>query len=317
MSSTFRPARFLAAPLAAFALVAAGLAAAPAQADPADTTVTVHVQNATGAAISDLNVTLFKEGAWVGLFEDKSAPGTYTSPDLDDDGNPLALDPGAWTIDAYDGSQTRPYADARTAVTVVDGANVVPTMTLQVGGIVKGKVTGPSGRSIKNVQVTATPYVTDPDNYGGEGIAAPAGVYRILGLKAARYKFSYVIAYEGKSHRIPGSRQVKVGGTSTVNIHRIKVPAFIDGTVTGKSTTKHKATVTIKGIGKFFGLNNPHGKVKVKEGKKTLKKNVKVNKGNAKFSLSGLKKGKHRLTVSYSGGKDVKDSSKTITVVVK
>lgn len=308
MSTTFRPARLLAGPLAGLALVAGGLAAAPAQA-AADITI-VHIENAAHQPVTGLDVGAQQGNYTPETFTETSTPGEYKATNLY---------PGDWTLWAYDESKVQPYVDAEADFTVNEDGDgqTLETITMQVGAVVTGKVTAPSGHSLKSVLVIVEPVKAQEGNWGGAAEVNSKGTYRVLRLLPGTYRLSYIAAYEPKGHAVSGTVKLAAGQVLTGrNITKVQVPGKLS--VSGKSSKKKTATlkVTVKAA-KLYGITDPRGTVTVKEGSKTRKSKVAVKKGVATIKLTKLKKGKHTFTVSYAGGDLNNVSKKKVTVKVK
>ena len=82
-------------------------------------------------------------------------------------------------------------------------------------------------------------------------------------------------------------------------------------TKTIKSTVKGKFAVTVKATGV-----TPTGSVSIKEGSKVLASSKAIKSGKLTVTLPKLKKGSHKLTITYNGSETVKAGTKTVTIKV-
>jgi hypothetical protein len=81
--------------------------------------------------------------------------------------------------------------------------------------------------------------------------------------------------------------------------------------VTPKTKAKVQVTVQVKGV-------TVSGKVKVTSGKKTLVKSAKLSRsGKVTVNLPKLKKGTHKVKVTFLGNSKIASGSKTVTITVK
>lgn len=310
MSIMSRPARLLAGPLAGVALVAGGLAAAPVQAEPGPSITTVHIENAAHQPVTGLDIAAQQDDYTPEGFTETSTPGEYEA---------INLYPGDWTLWTYDDDPVQPYLDAEASFTVNEEGDgqELETITLQVGAVVTGKVTAPSGHAVRSVLVQVEPVKAQEGNWGGDAEVNSKGVFRVLRLKAGTYRISYIVAYEYKTRVVTSKVTIAAGQVLTGrNITKVKVPAALS--VSGKSAKKKTATlkVKVKAARALYGITDPGGTVRIKQGSKILKSKVSIKKGVATIKLSKLKKGKRTFTVSYTGG-DLNNISKKVTVKVK
>ncbi len=126
--------------------------------------------------------------------------------------------------------------------------------------------------------------------------------YSATGIKPARYTYS--VRYAGTS-RIAGDT-----GSVAVSIKAKTRP-----TITLKPTTsvgKARIGITVTAA-KQAPLG---GTAYVKEGRRTLKSSIKVVRGKATFSTSGVKAGRHTYLVGYRGTSQVRSGTRSVTVRV-
>jgi hypothetical protein len=86
-------------------------------------------------------------------------------------------------------------------------------------------------------------------------------------------------------------------------------------TVTGKKTLKAGGTLKLKAV--TSGGSSPSGKVVFKDGKKTIKTVTEKASGVVKAKEKHMKKGKHKITATYSGDANNQGSKATLKVKVK
>ncbi len=127
-------------------------------------------------------------------------------------------------------------------------------------------------------------------------------VYTATGIKPGRYTYSV---------RFPGTiRIASATKTTTVTIKAKARP-----TITLRPRTA-PAKVTIGIAVTAPGQPALGGTVFVKEGTKTLRSGIKVIRGKATWSASGVRSGSHTYRVGYNGTSQVTTGSKTVTVKV-
>jgi hypothetical protein len=106
----------------------------------------------------------------------------------------------------------------------------------------------------------------------------------------------------------------KASASKTITITKAKPTVkakVLSKKVTPKTKAKVQVTVQVKGV-------TVSGKVKVTSGKKTLVKSAKLSRsGKVTVNLPKLKKGTHKVKVTFLGNSKIASGSKTVTITVK
>jgi hypothetical protein len=138
---------------------------------------------------------------------------------------------------------------------------------------------------------------------GSAAIAAGATTATVS-FVPTKTSYSFSATYTPSASTVVASTSAAVAavaakGTATVKVS--KVAAI-------KVGKKAKVTITVKSA-----AGSATGTVTVKEGKKTLASKIKLKSGKAVISISKLKKGSHKLVVTYNGSTTLKTVKKTAT----
>jgi hypothetical protein len=313
-----RSTRVLAALLAAFALSAAGLVMASAQATTA-TTITGHVETTANADLGGVIVFAVK-GTTVVQYHATDSSGDFSTPSFGH------LTGGSWTFVFWDTSDKYATAVQEDVLVTDAAANVLPNQQLELGRGVTGSVTAPSGAQLKSVTVYA---VSDAafDESGslfnlGVGNSYDDtdtdGTFDIRGLGAS-HDTLFLAFDEESSFRTKQEVDIVSPGDvlAGTNITNVKVPVAISVHGTA-SSSKGKASVKLTVSGKKYGIADPHGTFDIYDGTKKLKSGLSLTGGTRTVSLSGLKKGTNTFYFKYHGGQDtVSKNSAKFKVKVK
>lgn len=199
----------------------------------------------------------------------------------------------------------RPTATADSALTAEVG-KIPATLTL-------------TGRSPKVGQITFAVKVSAP---GEAPLGGTAWVKQ--GTTLVRNELPII-----KGQATLTATKVK-SGTHTYTVFYRGTTRVASATKSIQLTTKAKAKPTIALTGsstsgkvkigiKVTARGEPPlgGSVSVKEGTKTLKSTLTINKGQATFSASNVNAGKHTYTVSYRGTTEVSPGSAKVTITVR
>ncbi|CAN5264669.1 hypothetical protein BH11ACT2_BH11ACT2_15400 [soil metagenome] len=141
---------------------------------------------------------------------------------------------------------------------------------------------------------------------GSATVAAGAGS-AVVTVTPTAIKNSLTAVYTPKTGAVIGSTSVVASvkaakGTVKITVSKVKTVKF------GKTS---KVAIKVSGV------VTPTGTVTVKEGKKTLTKTAKLVKGKVTVSLKKLKKGTHKIVVTYNGNSVFKSGVKSKTTKVK
>ncbi len=133
------------------------------------------------------------------------------------------------------------------------------------------------------------------------------GTYRFGGTTLRPGTHRLVLFFNGSASYEPAD--------TTVTVKVTKAATKVKASVAKKIKVGKRATLTVRVTAKGF---KPHGgKVVVKRGKKVVG-SATVKNGVARVKLAKLKRGKHKLTVTYAGNGVAKGSKTTVkTTVVK
>ncbi|WP_110206699.1 Ig-like domain repeat protein [Nocardioides daejeonensis] len=201
---------------------------------------------------------------------------------------------------AYQGSVSAPVAVTVKAAAQV--AAVVAPVSTSYGKAAKVTVTVTGAAGEVTGQVTATAggkKVTGSLASGTATLTLPADV--AVGTQTV------AVAYAGNATYGTGTATAELAVSKGITSLK---SAFAKKIKKNKKASG-KVTVTIPG-----SALKASGKVTVKEGKKVLGTGT-LKAGVAKVTLKSLKKGKHKLTVSFAGNGNLKAASATVTVTQK
>jgi hypothetical protein len=312
-----RTTRVLAALFAAFALSAAGLVMASAQATTAPTTISGHVRTTGDLPVRGVIVYAIK-GSTVVQFHATDENGDFGTPSAGH------LTGGVWTFVFWD--TTDKYAStAQENVSLANGANpALPVETLDLGGRVVGKVTARSGAELVNVPVMAIDQAAEEESDAlwnfGVGLAFDDtdtdGTFDLRSLDVSGSQSLVLNFDEESTFRDAGSFSIDsegdgLDGSKVVNVTGVRIP--VATSVHGStSSSKGKASVRLTVSGKKYGIADPHGTFDIYDGSKRIKAGYGLTRGTRTIALSHLKKGTHTFYFSYHGGQDTtsKHSSK-------
>jgi len=140
----------------------------------------------------------------------------------------------------------------------------------------------------------------------GSAKLTPGASSAVVKFKPAKTKLSLAATYTPATGAVLGStsaaKAAKVAkGEATITISKKSV----------KVGKKAKVAITLTGIVK------PTGTVSVKEGKKVISSKAKLVKGKVSVSITKLKVGTHKLTVTYKGNTIYVSTKKTGSIKVK
>jgi hypothetical protein len=158
------------------------------------------------------------------------------------------------------------------------------------------------GKTLAASAGTITPGAAVTYQWKRNGAAIPGAVGRTYRVSKADYqkKLSAVVTY-------------KTYGYDPISVE-LKAPfaAKKKAKISAKTTTsKRTATVTIKVSPK--ASKKSKGRVSIFEGDKVIKR-ASIKSGSVKVKVTGLKKGKHRLTIVYEGKKNAAGTTKTVRI---
>lgn len=158
------------------------------------------------------------------------------------------------------------------------------------------------GKTLAASAGTITPGAAVTYQWKRNGVPIPGAVARTYRVSKADYqkKLSAVVTYKTYGYD-PVSVELKA-------LFAAKKKAKISAKT---STGTKSATVTVKVSPK--ASKKSKGKVTILEGDKVLKR-ASIKSGSVKVKVTGLKKGKHKLTVVYEGKKNAAGTTKTVRV---
>jgi hypothetical protein len=113
------------------------------------------------------------------------------------------------------------------------------------------------------------------------------------------------VRFTGNSRVAPASTTIQV-----TTKPKARPVLSLSGTTTPGAV---KLTITVKASGE----GPLGGYVSVKEGSKTRKARLKINKGKATYRASKVKAGRHTYTITYRGSSEVTAGSAGVTITVK
>jgi hypothetical protein len=172
---------------------------------------------------------------------------------------------------------------------------------------------------IKNLSAPATALpASGPLTLHATGTPAPFKVTKAGTLELTMPKSFIFDALASPLPSMPFPCTLAPGQNATIGSLKVTKDLRHASEVTAKVTPKkvtHKthAKVAVKVT---TGSKAAKGKVKVTEGKTTLAKAVTLKNGKKTLTLKLLKKGTHKVTVSYAGNSTTKASVKKLTIKV-
>ena len=122
------------------------------------------------------------------------------------------------------------------------------------------------------------------------------------GITPGRYTYS--VRYAGTTRIAPAARSI------ALRIKAKTTPSISLRSTTSVGRVRIGITVTAAGQPPLGGI------AYVKEGSKTLKTTIKVVRGKATFSASGVRAGRHTYLVGYRGTSEVRAGTRSVTVRV-
>lgn len=291
--------------IASIGLAAGTALALTAAVSPADaaskTTISIHVENAKGAALKNIFVYAEKGEKFVyaGLTNSK---GNVTKAA----GEETKFSAGTWKFTVGDSDPARnqhrtAYAVKTFSATLTQGKNKdLGDRTLAAGIRISGKVTAPSGRAVKNAEVIAfTKREVGPNAINQAGSDA-TGAYRFYAMPRNTY---YLRAYTGGKAPSTSFAKVvaaKAGASYTGNaLTNVQVACQTDFTATSPET--NAVTLTVKSNGSDWGLTNPGGVAKIyRDGEKI--ETVSFASASSWTQTREESAGQHTYEVKYGAG---------------
>lgn len=218
----------------------------------------------------------------------------------------VGVAPGTHTYTvSYAGSDTTAAAREQVSVEIRDRGSAV--LAVQSSSSAVGKLTLRVGVTAAGAAVSGgTVTIKEGATVRATGLQVRDGVavWNATGLAAGRH--TYAVSFSGTP---------TVAGASTLTTSTVKAQLKPALTVQATSTAVGKLTLRV-GV-TAAGAPVTGGTVTIKEGSKTRASKLKVSRGSAIWSASGLTSGRHTYTVSYDGSSEVTRGSTTVTVTVK
>ena len=305
----------------ALAAVVTGAIAAPAAAD-GGITVTVHVQDASGEPLGEVDVSFLNDADDYVSLGSTGASGTVQGSGdefgelYEGDGTLLASDFDEARFDAR--SQ---YADAEQDVTITEEGPKEFTVTMYPGSRIEGTVAAPSGRPVQGIPTFAQLKDEDGgyDFTGNLSRTTSKGAFTLAGLGPGSYRVTAGVQVDqfgtfGSDTKLGDIVVEDYGQTrSGFKVRNWRVQCDTGFSVS--SPKKGQAKLSIKATAKAEGLTNPKGTIVVKRGSKTVK-TIPWKSSKATTTLTRQPAGKKvTYTATYSGGDCLAwKSSKKVTI---
>jgi len=310
--------RLLAALVAAFALAAAGLVTASAQA-ATTATASGRVVDTEGVGVRGLSVVAYKGD------DDFAYLGTTRNGGLFSSGSDSDLTAGTWTIEISDDDENSEYATTTKQVTIVAGANALGDIVVQQASHAEGSVTAPSGRKLKNVEVLSLPgdgtFPEDPDPSFFDQIQFAVtgldGGFRLSGLAVGQHTAFAVFEEDVAPPTRHVTFDVATPGQTVTGVNLTKIKVYPSARIKGTSPAKGKATLTLSVSAARYGIPNAGGRFDLYLGTKKIRSAVGFTNGSRTVHLVGVGKGKRTFKFKYLGSTDTRQKwSNKITVTI-
>jgi len=205
-------------------------------------------------------------------------------------------------------------------LTAASGANSCGDTSVRAFAPSISSVALASSSTVKfGASVTATATITSNNNGGGtvkflNGSSTLSTVKVAAGSNKASVtvKPSSLSGYSLKAEFTPNLSGVAEADSTVVKVAVKAASSSVKATAASvKAKVAPKVVVTVTAAG-----TTPTGTVTIKEGSKTLKAKVAITNGKATVTLPKLKKGTHKLVVTYNGSATV-EASKSSTISLK